>query len=294
MNDAAASSTVTHAALSAERVRLDGARVTYDTLRERYELARLARERQRVVMASHEQTLTALQHLVADVRAALAEEETVLQASQQIPDTVVAAVGLVLAAPRTNRTAERLRNVLACYAEAIEDKQVHPAADQVPSVSSSQDGSSSIVRGRCEQDNGNGLCPLLKWSTSGLSYAARILPERRLLASELARVRCAVALRCTRSANLSTSIDAKRPAASGMVRPTQRETLEDARASLKRVKDLQRCLKRRLYETHQRLTAGTYPFEAAVELYAQIRRELRTGRVTLLRILCEEESLPLL
>ncbi|KPI88016.1 hypothetical protein ABL78_2892 [Leptomonas seymouri] len=301
MSDWVRSANVACAALVVELAQRDGALARYQTLRRRYEVTRLVCMRKQRLMASHTGTLSQLQSLLASVLARQASAGESASAEVEVPDTLVAAVRVLLAVTRCDHVKEKLQVMLARYVVGRVPRSMSPAPVSFCSftVPAGSDGSSRIV----PQDTACGtvplqlvvhLRPLLCWSNALLSYQC-VLPARRLLASEVARVSYQASILAAENAAGDPDMVAR-------AQKQQTVALEDARAELKKAKDLQRCVKRRLYEVHQQISKGARSSDtetmghpdprAAAEMHAQIKKELRKGRVTLLRILCEGKTSP--
>ncbi|KPA73464.1 hypothetical protein ABB37_09791 [Leptomonas pyrrhocoris] len=291
-------STVVHAALVSEVAQRDGALSRYRALREEYAMARLVRVRQQRLMASHMETLSQLQRCVASLLDLQSTTDDKAHAEANVPDTLVEAVRVLVAAERGEGVRESLKSTLARYTAC---RTTLSASFTAPGTC--QD-TQPLERSRKEQVAAEGrpalgdalpsafeLRPLLYWSDASLSYQRRLLDARRLLASEVARARCQAAL-------LTADNTTNGFAGAAAAQKQQASALEEARAELKSAKDFQRCVKRRLYEVHQQIARETLPAndgsqgrlapEAAAAMRSQITKELRNGRVTLLRILCQE------
>lgn len=286
---------IAHAALVKEVAQRDGALERYQALRERYELASLARTRRQLLMASHVETLSHLRSLVAAVAemqsSAERDDATV---EPPVPETLLAAVRLLTSSTLCGyELQESLQAILSCGA-AFQVLQAEALAATTspaerPCAQHLIQGEPLSIQKRVSAKQAYQLKPLLHWCSAGLPYQQRLLEPRRHIASELARVR-----------RYTVLISADPSQNSGFAEATTQTALKDAREGLRRAKNSQRCVKRRLYELHQRLTTAGWDEcttadddldpEAATQTLAQIRKELQRGRVTLLRILCDEDG----
>ncbi|AYU79943.1 hypothetical protein conserved [Leishmania donovani] len=284
---------VEHAALAYQRVRREHALQRYLKAREAYEVACIARERRQLVLQSHNHTLRLLEGVVGDVKAVV---DATLKEGLSVRESTVTAAEMLLASSCYKRAERGLVTLLAHEGrqhEALQAATPPPTETSlIPQVFSPGSRADKPVASSSEKHMLRPLLLLCEWR---LDYTTLLCRQRLPLFSELAR-----AQRLIHNSSESARV-ARRRAHAPTAPIAQRCQLQvaEARASLAKARASQRSLKDRLHQLHQMLSRSA-PVHAesgvfvdagvAEEIQAQLRREIAVGRVTLLRILCENLS----
>ncbi|CBZ28159.1 hypothetical protein, unknown function [Leishmania mexicana MHOM/GT/2001/U1103] len=284
---------VEHATLAYERVRREHALQRYLKAREAYEVACIARDRRQLVVQSHNHTLRLLERVVGDVKAVV---DATLKEGFSVRESTVTAAEMLLASSCYKRAERGLVSLLVQERRQHEVSQVAtpPPTETslIPQVFSSSSRADKPVVSSSEKHMLRPLLLLCEWR---LDYATLLCRQRLPLFSELARAQRLVYNSSEGAREARRRVGAPTPS----VVQQCRVQVSEARASLAKARTSQESLKDRLHQLHEMLLrsapvhaeSGVFvDADVAEEIQAQVRREMAVGRVTLLRILCENLS----